>query len=119
MSVSFWLASREDEAMNVSSRNARVILVGLLGFSPDGVEAGGQLDPHEVLLQLATSDMRIKGLTVPTSEEQSVRISEEGVGLGPKVIDCGVSIDQLERYVKVLRGMAVEAESNSELIYYS
>jgi hypothetical protein len=105
-------AEREGE-FNVANTNARFILSELLNVSTaDGLY--GSLDAGTAAIRLATSAYKTADGTFgvrEASETQSVRVSAEGVSLGPTVVDCGRSADQVVRYVEALERLVEIAQS--------
>ena len=92
-----------DGEFNVANGNATFILREVLNM-PEA-ECYGSIDPSTVLMRVATFFDLSSGVVEP-SQERAVILTEEGVSEGATVIDCGRSLDQVERYVASLKRLA-------------
>lgn len=107
----------EDGEFNVANANAIYIVQDLLNL-PHTEVYGGSVEAHEVLTRLAVV-FNIEAGVVAPSEGQAVRLSEEGVSLGCRVINGGRSLSQCERYVESLRRLAeIALERGAPEIYW-
>ena len=94
----------EDGEFNVANANAVYIVQDLLNLHDEAVYCG-TVEPHIVLMRLATVFSTAQGVEQP-SEGQAVRLTDEGVGLGCKFINAGRSQRQCDSYVERLRRLA-------------
>jgi hypothetical protein len=83
-----------DGEFNVANGNAAYIVQDILNL-PDEEVYGGSIEPHMVLVRLATAGVFAQNGVREPSESQAIRIDENGVGLGCQVIDCGRSLRQV------------------------
>ena len=93
----------EDGEFNVANGNAQYIVQDLLNLSCEEVY-GGSVAPYEVLTRLSFTNAG--GGVIPPSESQAVRIDENGVDLGCRVINFGRSERQIDSYISRLRRLA-------------
>jgi len=96
---------RIDGEFNVANGNAYYILQEILNMGGAEVECYGSLPTTTVLMRVSLF-LRAEAGVVKASESQAVRMDENGVGLGCKVIDCGRTLGQIESYVSRLKKLA-------------
>jgi len=123
MSITFSAGRNTPETLevNVSNRNGFVILSELLDMGPSP-EPWGDLDPTSMLAKLATAECRVFGIVRPTTDNngERVELTTEGVSVVKtcRVIDFGITAEQVERYITRLRALAGWALENGEEVSY-
>lgn len=121
MSITFsYRGCPEDTELNVANRNGYVILRELLGLASP--ECYGSIGAIQMLRELSVATSRTSGAVIAGSDTQVERVilTAEGVNVekGCRVIDCGLSEEQLVRYVTRLMVLAIEAEKAGEDVYW-
>lgn len=93
--------------LNLSNGNG----MALLRFLELGSDPYGAAEADHVLFQLAIKGASSGLLTAPAVSEQLVRITSDGVGMGPMVHTGGRTTEQVERYLSTLGRIAAKASS--------
>lgn len=95
-----------DGEFNVSNYNGMYILSDVLNITmPDYC---GSISPTIIMMRCATFLGAEQGVVEPSCE-QDVRLTDEGVSMGPMVCSGGRSLDQIESYVSRLKRLATLA----------
>ena len=121
MSITFFSpTSPEHLELNVSNRNGYVILRELL--DQVDVECYGSLNASTTLRSLAVARCRVMGIVRPTTDTRGERVvlSSAGVAVEKtcRVIDFGISGEQVERYIDRLTVLAQWAVTKGEAVSY-
>ena len=90
---------------NVANGNGLWILQSILGLPPT---YGGSVSPTVALMRCNAFLNPESGVEEPRCE-QAVKLSADGVGLGPVVCYGGRSLEQIESYVERLKRLATIA----------
>ena len=109
MSMDFTYNGSPTEALNVANGNGYAIqqMIGI-----EQLDCCGSIDARTLLSRLATIDPRQH--VRATRDNSGVEISDEGVRPVCRVIDCGLHVEQIERYVDALRAIAIGALARGE-----
>lgn len=110
MSVTFNFQGSGLEGLNVSNRNAATVC-DMIGVPFDFC---GEVSPDTVIANLAVANPS----TIETTDNHGVEISSEGVKSVCRVVDFGLTHEQLARYACSMLEIALAAREAGESIFW-